>query len=252
MMGNTYLYFYYYLGYGYIRPEVAGQPRALIERVAEQTTAVKTKQAGGTEVANQVPLYRPVHVIGYSFGSLVAIVSLFPFNQVPPDRYAIIDAFVTIGCPFDLIRTYFKEYPVPGPLGSPGQDTPSPYSYFDRRGALPNAPRRWLNVYCLSDVMSANFRDDEQVDQPEAHVGIGLSPEGEQRRRAVAAAQGPVRPENRHFIGPFNAASTTWWDLLTLYGNRSHAGYWGPGAEVEVNCFDVIVPWLDQGHPDLE
>ena len=34
-MGNTYLYFYYYLGYGRVRPEVVGQFRLLLEKVAE-------------------------------------------------------------------------------------------------------------------------------------------------------------------------------------------------------------------------
>jgi hypothetical protein len=247
-MGNTYLYFYYYLGYGRVRPEVVGQFRTLVEKVAELTTVVKVQRADGTEVDQAAPLYERIHVVGYSFGSVVALDSLYPFNQEPPGRFSVVDAFVTIACPFDVIRTYFTEYPDPPAVADPASAArpDPPYSYFEKRDALPDAPKRWLNIYSLSDVMSSNFRDDERVDV--ASRGIGLRPEGTARRQG-APQPGPLAPQqNVHFVGPYNAATTTFWDLFTLYGIRSHAGYWGQGNEIEVNCFDVIIPWLYQGH----
>ena len=209
----------------------------VIEKISEQRI-VSPANPGGAGGAG-VPLYSRVHVVAYSFGSVVAIDSLFPFSQGPPDRFGVIDGFVSIACPFDLIRTFFQEYQEP-PL--------SCYSYFDNRFALASTPKRWFNVFSFTDVMSSNFRNDDEIGQ--AKFGIVLNPQNLAQSNA-AQRTGALKPENFHFVGPFNAGSSSFFDLFTLYGIRSHAGYWGQDTVVEDNCFEAIIPWLYQGHPYL-
>ena len=156
----------------------------------------KVRRDDGTETDRVVPLYERVHVMGYSFGSVVAIDSLYPFNQEPPVRFSAVHAFVTIACPFDLIRTYFKEYPGSPTAANPANPPVRPYSYFENRCALPNAPKRWLNIYSLSDVMSSNFRDDERIDAAVASIGLRSQRVGH-CRAALSAERSLHRPLQR-------------------------------------------------------
>jgi hypothetical protein len=78
--------------------------------------------------------YTRLHVVCNSFGSVVAIDSLFPTGgSEPAKRVRDVHTLITVGCPFDFIR-----------------------SYFDARGGFAGVPRQWLNIYREDDV--AGFR----------------------------------------------------------------------------------------------
>ncbi len=103
--------------------------------------------------------------------------------------------------------------------------------------------------YCPNyESTSSNFRNDDQIGP--ANFGIVLNPQ-DLAESSAAQRTGVLKPENYHFVGPFNAGSSSFFDLLTLYGIRSHTGYWGQDTVVEDNCFEAIIPWLYQGHPFL-
>lgn len=88
---------------------------------------------------------RNVHVVGYSFGSLVALDLLFPktaTRPTPDPRYeASIASLITIGCPVDFMRLYFPDYP--------GSRTA-------RMDGL-----RWVNIFNPADVFGSNFLEDD-------------------------------------------------------------------------------------------
>ena len=140
-----------YVAHDRRKPTVAGNFAALLESVLE----------------SGVP-YRRVHVLAYSFGSIVAIDCLFQ-RQEPPERFKRIDALVTVGSPFDIIRSFWPEY------------------FAGRQCAGAEAPR-WLNVFSPDDVMSSNFRDDSR---PDATASAGV-PTG---ARAAAAAPGTAEED---------------------------------------------------------
>jgi hypothetical protein len=103
----------------------------------------------------KVPVGR-IHVIGYSFGSIVALDSFFPRGNDPGLRVRAVDTLVTIGCPFDFVRTYFPEH-------------------FTGRNALANVPPRWINVFDPRDILGSNFHDDDDA-QPRATQERGIGP----------------------------------------------------------------------------
>jgi hypothetical protein len=194
-----------YLDYDDRAGVVRGQFQALLEHLAEKASNGIT--------------YDRVHVIGYSFGSLVALDGLFPVDR-PGRRIAAIDTLVTIGCPFDFVRTYWADY-------------------FTGRQAMPGVPRRWLNIYNSLDVLSSDFKDTTGT------------PEG---IRLTAAADGntPTRPDESVRLGrdrPLSLSQPL--DYLSLAGFKAHAHYWEGKELFDTNCFDIIARDLYAGRPAM-
>ena len=177
-----------YLNQGRSRDNVAGQLTSLLEYVAEK----------GDEVR-----YRKIHIVGFSFGSIVALDAMFPYNA-PSARYRLVDTLVTIGCPFDLIRTYWP-------------------TYFERRVALEDVPRRWLNVYRTADVLGSDFLDETATGPEERGVGLSEGP--------------PKRPENI-ILGQGGGLDKL--EALRLIGFREHSCYWFEDPYAR-DAFDLIV-----------
>ena len=88
----NYLAQVHYIRLGDRQDAVVGRLTRVLEEVAER---------GG---------YRRIHLLGYSFGSVVAIDALFPPERRPTPRFSRIDTLVTIGCPFDLLRSPWPDY----------------------------------------------------------------------------------------------------------------------------------------------
>lgn len=146
-----------------------------------------------------------IHVLGYSFGSLVVVDALFPRAGTPQfsDRVAsALSSVTTIGCPGDAVRLYFP-------------------AHFAGRNAL-RADLAWTNVFIPADVFASNFHDgnDERV--------------GEE-----ALDFGGVRPISRRYTEERLSPLT----IFRMRGFRTHSGYWDmPG---HASCFDMLVdPWV--------
>jgi hypothetical protein len=161
--------------------------------------------------------YSSVHVIGYSFGSVIVLDSLFPENSEPGPRFQRIKKIVTIGCPFDFIRTYWLDY-------------------FEKRASIEGVPHGWLNIYAPADILSSDFKD---VDSG----GGGTD-------RGVGIKSGGVkRPDNFSYGHSKSLSDYGWVERLMLIGFRNHDRYWENGS---AGCFREVVRELYKGHAALK
>jgi hypothetical protein len=119
----------YYLSTGDRRPSLTGQVYSLLEHISEKD-----------------PQYQNLHIVAYSFGSIVALDAMFP-DDMPSRRNCDITTLVTIGCPFAFIRTFWTDY-------------------FQDRDCLDGAPQKWLNIYAEADVMATNFQNLQDPKRP--------------------------------------------------------------------------------------
>jgi hypothetical protein len=104
--------------------------------------------------------YRKVHVIAYSFGSIVALDSIFPRQGPVAPCFRKVTTLTTIGSPFDFVRTYW-----------PG--------YFTNRNAL-DAPKYWLNIFSPLDILGPDYLDVKTKQER----GLGLATGGGANRTA--------------------------------------------------------------------
>jgi hypothetical protein len=188
-----------YLSAGEKRSVIIGELTRFIDHLDEQTNV----------------RYRNVHILAYSFGSVIALDALFPQDSDLPKRLERVDTLVTIGCPADFIRTYWPKY------------------FLGRRGKL-STPSRWLNVYNDSDVLGSNFLDTFGQDtSKDKTAGIRC---GEDLRR-------PNDADNIKF-GPSVHSFGEW---VRFIGFRVHSKYWDRQSENAVSCFEPIVARLYKG-----
>jgi hypothetical protein len=183
-----------YLTFGENATQINGQFSALLEHIHEK--------------ANEDLQYHQIHVVAFSFGSIVAIDSLFSIYPIS-DRLNRIHTLVSIGSPFDIIRTYFPDY-------------------FVNRCAKPEIPARWFNIYESADVLGSNFLDEGKQGQSTPH-GI-LIDSGEERI-----------PESIRFGKLRKLEDYSLFEQLALVGLQSHTRYWVRGSVTDVNCFDLVV-----------
>lgn len=198
-VATQYFSVYEYINGGAVRVDLRGQLESLLDTVIHQPQK-----------------YRKIDVVAFSFGTIVLLDSLFP-PTAPDPQWSQVDTIVTIGCPFDLIRTLWPQY------------------FRNRRGsAKSNSPRSWCNIYMLNDILGANFRNDERADV--ATKGI-----------ETFADNTPVsqRPTNNILFEIAPADESGWFmKLVKLYGFQAHTLYWGRGNATEANCFGEIVRCL--------
>ncbi len=188
-----------YLTGGARRSTLGGQLEGLIDYVATQG-------------------YRKIHLVAYSFGTVIALDSLFPAESAPAERMRTIHTLVTIGCPFDLIRVFWP-------------------NYFTYREAVPHVPQVWINVYSPIDVMASNFREDAACAEPDFSKAIPSKSSPDLRlipnQNIVWNAGGPARTM------PFL-------EMLTLTGLEAHRSYWEDTFEAGRTAFSPVVKALYQ------
>lgn len=191
-----------YLSFGDRREVISGRLADLLEYVAEKDN----------------PLYSRIIFLAYSFGTIVALDTLFPQEEEPSDRYRLIETLVTIGTPYDAIRSWWK-------------------SYFTERHGFSGYPENWLNVYAPADVLGSNFRMDGV--QGEATDSIELL-DGSKARlpNNLLYSAGPRLDE----VGRL--------ETITLIGLRVHAMYWQKELEAE-SAYGLILERLYEGKPAL-
>lgn len=202
-----------YLALDKRRSDILGQFGALLNHIEEKATE-------GVE-------YRRTHVLSYSFGTIVALDALFPQQSSPSARFDRIDALVTIGCPFDFIRTYWPQY-------------------FQNRKARDQVPRTWINVFARPDVLASDFRDE--APQPMlGFLGRRNRPkeESEPRRQGIHVPQGEALPHENLLCGRDKSLDDySWPERMFLVGFRMHSSYWDGTAGAAVDCLDLVVPRL--------
>ena len=133
-----------------------------------------------------------------------------------------VDTLVTIGSPFDLLRTYWPQY-------------------FRNRVAVTGVPRRWINLYSPLDLLGSNFRNDAEPGDAERHF------HGSKAHRHGAKQDDRIDPkpsdgDNIAYEQVTGGSRRTLLGLLTLQGLKVHSLYWEPRQEDERNCFTYILP----------
>jgi hypothetical protein len=184
-------------------------------------------------VAEGPTKYRNFHIIAYSFGTIVSLDTLFPFNGEPSlvIRQKL-RTLVTIGSPFDFIRTYWPDY-------------------FNGRNCTPDLPAKWLNIYSKADIMGSNFRDDDNpddamvpVNQP-AKKPKDKDPEGRPPGNGGAGISQSTEcsklPKNRLYQEGLYGKTLPIIGWLSLTGMRVHGMYWNDDDKNEANCFSIVV-----------
>ncbi|MEN8178259.1 MAG: hypothetical protein ABFS39_06510 [Pseudomonadota bacterium] len=186
------------------KQSVNGQLNALLEYILEKK-----------------PGYRKVHIVGYSFGSLIALDCLFP-RYKPALHLNRVDSLVTIGCPFDMVRIFWPEY-------------------FTRRQAPAQSNMQWFNIYSRYDVLGSNFRNDDQEQDAESLFEVK-----EGGGQSAESSTAPVRLSPRNIaydlgmeMGKYPLAT-----VLTFKGFRAHQLYWEGRGVSELSCFDLVMPSL--------
>ncbi|NGP89506.1 hypothetical protein [Fodinibius halophilus] len=118
-----------YLSVDEKRGKIRGQFATLLEHISEKEGESFTD-------------YENIHLVSYSFGSIIALDSLFPNDSPLVPRFKMIDTLTTIGTPYDFISTYWPEY-------------------FKNRMQYEGTPGAWINIYMKSDVFGSNFIDSK-------------------------------------------------------------------------------------------
>ncbi len=164
--------------------------------------------------------YDRVHIIAYSFGTIIALDNLFPADQEPEPTFTGIETLVTIGCPYDLVNVFWPSY------------------YTDRR-ALPKTPGTWFNIFAPTDVMGSNFRMDQKDEPPESVTSIKMR---------VAVAQSKLIPDKNvsYYYGQKRDKNSAF-QLLVLAGLKAHADYWERDFEFERTAFDPVISAMFEG-----
>ena len=200
-MSEEMLAFVFYFGLGDRRAEVTGMVDEHVERLLEEEEG-----------------YERVGLMGYSFGSIVALDVLFPADNLRARRLERVDTLVTIGCPVAFILTYW-----------PG--------YYAGRCHVERPLRTWANVFSPVDVLATEFNpgppEPGQVRLAPVHGTPDTLGRGPDREHAFR--EGAV--EGR----------LTWFGALTLLGIRAHELYWSPDLGHERNGLHLVVPDLFPG-----
>jgi len=159
--------------------------------------------------------YETLDVVAYSFGSVVALDAIFPRAHEPGAAFENIGTLVTIGCPYDLLRTYWPKY-------------------YTERHHRSDVPQRWINYYSPRDVLGSNFRANNGGKR-----GVGI--QGAKAFRpaesfawvTVAAGAEPIK----------------WWQVFGVPGMKAHAIYWE--GEHDESVFSHVVRELYAGRSML-
>ncbi|HJL15297.1 MAG TPA: hypothetical protein RMH99_06565 [Sandaracinaceae bacterium LLY-WYZ-13_1] len=187
-----------YFQAGAARPRLAGRLHGVLEGIHE---------LDGVS-------YRRTHIVGYSFGSIVALDSLFPAGPELSPRLNRVDWLVTIGSPFDFVQLFWPRY-------------------FASRVAPEGL--RWLNIYAVSDVLSSNFRGFSKVRE------LGSNERAESSQTCAPLPAWVKAPESVRYAIRMGEDGFSLYDALMLRGLRNHTLYWESEDGPQVNVFDQVV-----------
>jgi hypothetical protein len=93
-----------------------------------------------------------IHLHTYSFGSVIALDTLFPLGNEPSANIQNnINLLITVGAPYEFINNYYP-------------------NFYRKRINKMSEKIEWINVYSTMDAFASNFRKDNKVG--EAKYGI--------------------------------------------------------------------------------
>ena len=198
------------------------------------------------DVLDRRPEDTQVYVLAYSFGSIIALDTLFPPGESRGAHLGRINGLVTIGCPFDVVRCVWP-------------------AYFTTRAGVHS--EYWLNVFDPIDVLGSNFVDGSDEAADPAHLPARDQARAKRTRQGPSWArtrQGPswagiglsrggdpCHPENLVWEGGSPGQRLTWPRVLMFSGLRAHAMYWDLDDQDNVGCLRPVVSRLGARIPSL-
>jgi pimeloyl-ACP methyl ester carboxylesterase len=193
--------------------------------------------------------YQKVHLVGYSFGSIVAMDALFQDSEVSR-TYGRLSNLVTIGCPYDFVRTFCRADYFTGRYRWEERDVQSDSSAPPQP---PTVPQSWINVYSPADLLASNFVDGGVlgVGSEEGYAAqgslSGRKGHGVQFRHVAEAPPEERLPDEHVPFGPPAPRSWLEWGfaLVLMKGFEAHSSYWErDAAAADKTCFDPIMKRL--------
>ncbi len=109
---------------------------------------------GLVDKINRRPEVQNIHLLGYSFGALAVLDTVYPTSSGRAGGMQQVRTIVTMGCPFDMVRMMRP-------------------SYARGRGTATDSAPRWVNVYAPLDLLASNFSDSNDVTD-KATTGVRL------------------------------------------------------------------------------
>jgi len=191
-----------YLSIGDRRLLIMGKLNRLIEVISE-------------ELEQKAPADNQIEIHGYSFGSILALDLLFPYEYEPNTRVKQgIHKLVTVGCPFDFVEIYWK-------------------NYFSDRKYSELALNQWQNINSDMDVLSSKF-DGLTVKQN----SLVANEDFWQQLEPIDITFNMVHPKR-----------VSYWQMLMFYGIKAHQMYWDQHIDSR-SCLVSIVEEVNK--PDKE
>lgn len=181
---------------------VIGQFTALLDFVASRPLAA--------DAPFGTAKYEHVTVVAYSFGSVIALDSLYPRSNPPSARYDAVTMLVTIGCPLNLITSIYPKY-------------------FTQRYA-PGTTRDWVNVYSPDDLLGTNLSESAFPSPIQLRDG----------RR-------PIRPRSDAFNLEWSSRFSEHLSAIApflLIGFQRHSQYWERSHEDDAGCLRLVAEHL--------
>jgi len=187
-MAIEYLAANQYLSIGDRRQLIMGKLNRLTEVIFEESDCVA------------------VEFHAYSFGSVLAIDALFPYESEPSYRVRHgVGKLVTIGCPFDFIEIYWS-------------------NYFSDRKFVGLSLAVWRNINSDLDVLSTKFDNS-----PSKQASFISSDEFWRKFSNIDVTYNMVNPKQVSFT-----------QMLMFYGLKAHQTYWDKHADSK-SCLSKIV-----------
>lgn len=144
-----------------------------------------------------------IHFHTYSFGSILAIDYIYPFgNKVSKNAELFCEAIITIGTPFEFIKSYYPKF------------------YKNRKLEFGDK-LHWLNIYSIADALATNFRYDTQIGDAEFGVETASN-----------------KPTNINYeVASLNKGGIV--DFFMLYSIKVHGMYWDNKTEGQ-SCLRLV------------
>jgi hypothetical protein len=182
------------------RPRLRGQLNALLQDVLE-----------APETANA-----RVHILAYSFGSIVALDTIFRSDMRAPSTQGRIHSLVTVGSPFDVIHWMWPDY----------------FRNRKRTGAM-----RWINIFAPQDVLSSNFLKEPKVRSVRGEL-VAMED-------SAAHSVSGFAPDINLVYRPNDAADElSIIDIIRFVGLSSHNLYWERGKKRHSNALELAITEL--------
>ncbi len=168
-----------------LRNDAAGTVRGLVDRINRRSGIDR------------------IHLVGFSFGSLVVLDTVLAQSSQVPAPLQNVHSMTTIGCPFDMVRTLRP-------------------TYAEGRSLALKKPPAWVNIYAPIDALGSDFQDSPRRFRRRGKGGHGAAP-------VIAVDRwSDCHPRNETWNADITLDPV---NFLMLTSLTSHLTYWSPNIE---------------------